>query len=165
MCTRRRVLTANDLSETHWRKDVAASILIWSKIRRRSVFIQLQDNVLLSPVTLMLVKTSSGLRPFFSPTWRRQTGQNNSHTHCCRFTWRDQHMSWRWLALMSWINFSPSSFISLCLWESRFLGASSLGLTGRAGTRLTGEGGWSLIGRGAGSGRARSHISHIVAGE
>ena len=75
--TERSILTecsAVVWSETDWREDVATDILIWSNSRGSSVFNHLQGRMLLSPATLMLVYTSSGLTPFFSPSWHTYKG-------------------------------------------------------------------------------------------
>lgn len=142
--------------------DVATNVLIWSNSRGNSTFKNLKGRLILSPVTLILMYTSSGLMPFFSPSW--QTENSLDHRPTMEF-WFMKKCYRKTLALMSWISIRPSFLICLCRQLSWASEASSFGLSGRAGTRLTGEGGLSFTGRGAGSGRATSHMSHIVAGE
>lgn len=48
--------------------DVATNVLIWSNSRGNSTFNHLKGRLILSPVTLILMYTSSGLIPFFSPS-------------------------------------------------------------------------------------------------
>lgn len=77
---RQSILTVSSVvvsPDTDWRGDADTSILTWSNRRGSSAFNHLQGRILVSPDTLTLVYTSSGLNPFFSPSLYKHKNTDN----------------------------------------------------------------------------------------